>query len=100
MWHVTHGGGRKFSQNFSSPAFTVCDRQCLEDSELKDDSKIELIILLMKKLQPQLHQVCLQKNLYQNYWSPYSTFLKGYLSPYSPVVWSANRKEAHTFWVP
>ena len=48
MWHMV--GAEKFPQNFSSPAFTICDRQCLEDSELKDDSKNELIILLMKKL--------------------------------------------------
>ena len=27
-----------FSQSFSSPALTVVDRQCLEDSEQKDDS--------------------------------------------------------------
>ena len=31
-WHLTHGGG---SQYFSSPAFTVWDWQCLEDSEYK-----------------------------------------------------------------
>ena len=43
MWHVTHGGGWTFSQNFSSPALTVWDRQCLEDSELKDDSLNESV---------------------------------------------------------
>ena len=31
MWHVTHGGGWTFSQNVSSPALTVLDRQYLED---------------------------------------------------------------------
>ena len=38
-WHVKHGGGWTFSPNFSSPALTVWewDRQCLKDSELKDD---------------------------------------------------------------
>ena len=38
MWHVTcdtYGGGWTFSQNFSSPAFTVWDRQCLEDFKQK-----------------------------------------------------------------
>ena len=30
--------GLTFSQNFSSPAPIVWDRQCLEDSEKKDDS--------------------------------------------------------------
>ena len=33
---MTHGGGLTFSQNLSSPALTVWDRQCLEDSERKD----------------------------------------------------------------
>ena len=37
-WHMTHGGGWTFSHNFSSPALTVWDRQCLEDSEWKDDT--------------------------------------------------------------
>ena len=38
MWHVTHGGGQTFALLFSSPAFTVCDRQCSEDSERVDGS--------------------------------------------------------------
>ena len=37
MWHVTHGGGLTFSKNVSSPPLTFWDRQCLEDSEKKDD---------------------------------------------------------------
>ena len=42
MWYVTHAmshmvGWWKFSHNFSSQALTVWDRQCLEDSEQKDD---------------------------------------------------------------
>ena len=37
-WRVAHGGGWTFFQDFSSPALTVCDWQCLEDSELMDDS--------------------------------------------------------------
>ena len=32
-WHMTHDGGWIFSQNVSSPALTVWDRQCLEDSK-------------------------------------------------------------------
>ena len=36
MWHVTHGGGWTFSGNFSSPALTVWDKQCIEDSKQKD----------------------------------------------------------------
>ena len=36
-WHMTHGGGWTFSQNFSFPALMVWDGQCLEDSEQKDD---------------------------------------------------------------
>ena len=43
MWHDSHGGGWTFSQNFSSPALTVWDRQCLEDFEQKDDSMNEWI---------------------------------------------------------
>ena len=35
--HVTHGGGRTFLKNLSSQAFMVWDRQCLEESEQKDD---------------------------------------------------------------
>ena len=35
---MTHGRGLKFCQYFSSLALTVWDRQCLEDSEQKDDS--------------------------------------------------------------
>ena len=45
MWHVTcdrwnviHGGGWTFSQNLSSLALTVWDRQCLQDSEQKGHS--------------------------------------------------------------
>ena len=34
MWHMV--GGWTFSQNVSSPALTVWDRQCLEYSEQKD----------------------------------------------------------------
>ena len=41
MWHMV-GGGLTFSQNFSSLALTVWDRQCLEDSQQKDP-KILLI---------------------------------------------------------
>ena len=37
-WHVTNGGGWTFSQNFSTPARMVYDRQCLEDSEQNDHS--------------------------------------------------------------
>ena len=33
---MTHDGGWTFIQNFSSPALTVWDRYCLEDSERKD----------------------------------------------------------------
>ena len=36
-WHVW-GGGWTFSQNFSSPALTVCDLWYYEDLEEKDDS--------------------------------------------------------------
>ena len=39
MWHMV--GGWTSSQNFSSPAFTVWDRECLEDSEQKVDSMNE-----------------------------------------------------------
>ena len=38
MWNPIHGGGWTFSKNVSSPALTVWDRQCLEDSKQKDDS--------------------------------------------------------------
>ena len=38
MGHVTQSRESKFSQNFSSLAHTVWDKQCLEDSERKDDS--------------------------------------------------------------
>ena len=39
MWHMLRGW--TFSQNFSSLALTVWDRECLEDSERKDDSMNE-----------------------------------------------------------
>ena len=42
-WHVTHGGGWTFSQNFSFSALMLWDRQCLEDSELKGDPMNELM---------------------------------------------------------
>ena len=35
-WHVTHGGEWTFSLNVSSLALTVWERQCLEDSERKN----------------------------------------------------------------
>ena len=37
-WHVTHAGGWTFSQSFNTPSLMVLDRQCLEDSELINDS--------------------------------------------------------------
>ena len=37
MWHKGWGG-KHFLNNFSSPAFMGWDKQCLEDSERKDDS--------------------------------------------------------------
>ena len=37
-WHVAHCGSWTFSQNFSSLALPVWDKQCLEDSEQKDYS--------------------------------------------------------------
>ena len=40
---MTHGGGWTFSQNVSSSALTVWDRQCLEDSERKDHSMNQLV---------------------------------------------------------
>ena len=40
---MTHGGGCTFSQNVSPPALPVWDRQCLEDSERKDDLMNELL---------------------------------------------------------
>ena len=43
-------GGETFSQNVSSPALTVWERQCLEDSERKDHSFIKLINELMTKV--------------------------------------------------
>ena len=43
MWHMTHGGGRTFSQNFSSLALTVWDLWHLEDLEEKDESATNLI---------------------------------------------------------
>ena len=36
LCHVIHGGGWTLSQNVSSLALTVWDRQCFEDSEQKD----------------------------------------------------------------
>ena len=73
-WHMTHGmwnvtydtwSGWTFSQNVSSPALTVWDRQCLEDSEQKDDSMNQWINLINNYLvtkvfieQPQLHYAC------------------------------------------
>ena len=50
---MTHGGGLTFSQNFGSPALSVLDRQCLQDSELKDDRLNESVndfFLLMTKV--------------------------------------------------
>ena len=38
MLHVTLGGGRTFSHNLSSLAFTVLERNCFEDWEEKGDS--------------------------------------------------------------
>ena len=37
-WIMTNDGWWIFSKNFSSPALPVWYRQCVEDSELKDDS--------------------------------------------------------------
>ena len=49
MWHMTHymlhvtrGGGWRFSQNFSSLALTVWERQCFEDWEENYDWLTEL----------------------------------------------------------
>ena len=33
MWHVTHGGGQTFSQNFRPPAHTVWEWRCLATME-------------------------------------------------------------------
>ena len=49
-WHVTHGGGWTFSQNFCSSALTVWDRQGLEDSEQKDDLMNEWMNEIMTKV--------------------------------------------------
>ena len=59
-WHMTHSVGWTFSQNFSSPALTVGDRQCLKDSELKNDSINRCNELITKVCieQPWLHMVC------------------------------------------
>ena len=61
MWHVTRLVGWTFSQNFSSPALTVCHLSYYEDLEEKDDSINELINQSMMRLfieQPRLHRVC------------------------------------------
>ena len=50
VWHLTHDGGFKFFQSVSSPACTVWDRQCLEDSEWKDNWMNDWINQLMLKL--------------------------------------------------
>ena len=43
MWHVTYGGGWTFSQNVSSLALAVWDRQYLEDTEQKGDRMNQLV---------------------------------------------------------
>ena len=43
MWHVTHGGGCTFTQNFSFLALTVWDLWCCEDWEEKGELLNELI---------------------------------------------------------
>ena len=45
IWHMTCDiwWGWTFSQNFSSPALMVWDRQCLEESEQKNHSMNEWI---------------------------------------------------------
>ena len=57
MWHVTHGVGWTFSQNFGSLALTIWDLWCLEDREEKDQTVIYLITMLFVE-QPRLHLVC------------------------------------------
>ena len=53
--------GRTYSQNVSSLALTVWDKQCLDDSEQKDHSINESMNELRTKgivEQPLLHRVC------------------------------------------
>ena len=54
-WHVTYGGGWAFSQNFSSIALKVLERQCMEDISIKDESSNYCLEVFVE--QPRLHQV-------------------------------------------
>ena len=61
MRHVTHGGGCTISTNFNSPALMVWewDRQCFEDSELKND----LIFLIIESMNDKVYRTALTRSV-------------------------------------